>query len=316
MTTSYPNRTAPVLRGAWILESITGTPPASPPPNVPALAGEPGRRAAADRARAARAAPQESGVHRLATASWIRSASRSRTSTPSARGATGSRDGDADRCFRAARRRHEGQRPDAAARCAARDPAAVRADADREAARLRARPRRRVLRHAGRCGRSSATPKRENYRFSAILAGDRDERAVPFQHRAGADDEFGRHARRPWRSKERDDVRHRRSICRGAPCCAESARRSRCRCSMRWSRRSRAKAAPAARHAWVRLLPARRDHEPSGRRRPKARLRADRRSSRRSRRSRSKMTIVSGLENKHASGPHARDHAGHVAVAA
>ena len=38
MTTSYPNRTAPVLRGAWILESITGTPPASPPPNVPALA--------------------------------------------------------------------------------------------------------------------------------------------------------------------------------------------------------------------------------------------------------------------------------------
>jgi mono/diheme cytochrome c family protein len=37
MTTSYPNRTAPVLRGAWILESITGTPPASPPPNVPAL---------------------------------------------------------------------------------------------------------------------------------------------------------------------------------------------------------------------------------------------------------------------------------------
>ncbi|MEO8467301.1 MAG: DUF1592 domain-containing protein [Gammaproteobacteria bacterium] len=38
MTTSYPNRTAPVLRGAWILESITGTPPASPPPNIPALA--------------------------------------------------------------------------------------------------------------------------------------------------------------------------------------------------------------------------------------------------------------------------------------
>ncbi len=38
MATSYPNRTAPVLRGAWILESITGTPPASPPPNVPALA--------------------------------------------------------------------------------------------------------------------------------------------------------------------------------------------------------------------------------------------------------------------------------------
>jgi hypothetical protein len=37
MVTSYPNRTAPVLRGAWILESILGTPPASPPPNVEAL---------------------------------------------------------------------------------------------------------------------------------------------------------------------------------------------------------------------------------------------------------------------------------------
>ena len=37
MVTSYPNRTAPVLRGAWILERIMGTPPAPPPPNVEAL---------------------------------------------------------------------------------------------------------------------------------------------------------------------------------------------------------------------------------------------------------------------------------------
>jgi hypothetical protein len=35
MATSYPNRTTPVLRGQWILEAITGTPPASPPPNIP-----------------------------------------------------------------------------------------------------------------------------------------------------------------------------------------------------------------------------------------------------------------------------------------
>jgi hypothetical protein len=32
--TSYANRTAPVLRGAWILENIVGTPPAAPPPDV------------------------------------------------------------------------------------------------------------------------------------------------------------------------------------------------------------------------------------------------------------------------------------------
>jgi hypothetical protein len=38
MLTSYPNRTAPVLRGAWILEKISGTPPGTPPPNVGNLA--------------------------------------------------------------------------------------------------------------------------------------------------------------------------------------------------------------------------------------------------------------------------------------
>ena len=37
MTTANPNRTAPVLRGVWILERLLGTPPATPPPNVPDL---------------------------------------------------------------------------------------------------------------------------------------------------------------------------------------------------------------------------------------------------------------------------------------
>jgi len=35
--TSYPNRTSPVLRGKYILENILGTPPPSPPANVPPL---------------------------------------------------------------------------------------------------------------------------------------------------------------------------------------------------------------------------------------------------------------------------------------
>ena len=34
MLTANPDRTAPVLRGAWILDRILGTPPATPPPNV------------------------------------------------------------------------------------------------------------------------------------------------------------------------------------------------------------------------------------------------------------------------------------------
>jgi hypothetical protein len=37
MVSSYPNRTSPVLRGAWVLETILGTPPAEPPPDVEAL---------------------------------------------------------------------------------------------------------------------------------------------------------------------------------------------------------------------------------------------------------------------------------------
>jgi mono/diheme cytochrome c family protein len=41
MVTSYPNRTSPVLRGAWILENISGTPPTPPPPGVEALKDAP-----------------------------------------------------------------------------------------------------------------------------------------------------------------------------------------------------------------------------------------------------------------------------------
>ena len=37
MLTAYPNRTSPVLRGAWILDRLLGTPPADPPLNIPAL---------------------------------------------------------------------------------------------------------------------------------------------------------------------------------------------------------------------------------------------------------------------------------------
>lgn len=34
MMTANPNRTSPVLRGAWLLEKVLGTPPGEPPPNV------------------------------------------------------------------------------------------------------------------------------------------------------------------------------------------------------------------------------------------------------------------------------------------
>ena len=50
--TANPNRTSPVLRGAWILERLLGTPPAQPPPNVPTLAeNRPGQKAQTVRER-------------------------------------------------------------------------------------------------------------------------------------------------------------------------------------------------------------------------------------------------------------------------
>jgi mono/diheme cytochrome c family protein len=39
--TSYPNRTAPTIRGKWVLEQLLGTPPPPPPPNVPSLKDDP-----------------------------------------------------------------------------------------------------------------------------------------------------------------------------------------------------------------------------------------------------------------------------------
>jgi len=66
--TSLANRTAPTLRGKWILENVLGTPPPPPPPAVPALrdASE-GGRPATMRAQmeAHRANPTCAACHRM-----------------------------------------------------------------------------------------------------------------------------------------------------------------------------------------------------------------------------------------------------------
>ncbi len=41
MRTSYADRTSPVLRGAWVLDKLIGTPPTEPPPNVGSNLAEP-----------------------------------------------------------------------------------------------------------------------------------------------------------------------------------------------------------------------------------------------------------------------------------
>jgi hypothetical protein len=52
MATSYANRTSPVLRGAWILDTLIGTPPTPPPPGVEQFKeNEPGKKLATVRER-------------------------------------------------------------------------------------------------------------------------------------------------------------------------------------------------------------------------------------------------------------------------
>ena len=52
MRTSYGDRTSPVLRGAWVLDKIIGSPPTPPPPNVATnLTQEPGEAPKTVRAR-------------------------------------------------------------------------------------------------------------------------------------------------------------------------------------------------------------------------------------------------------------------------
>jgi hypothetical protein len=52
MRTSYPDRTSPVLRGAWVLGRLQGTPPTPPPPNVETnLSQPPGEKPKTVRAR-------------------------------------------------------------------------------------------------------------------------------------------------------------------------------------------------------------------------------------------------------------------------
>jgi hypothetical protein len=67
LATSHADRTAPVLRGKWILENLLGTPPPPPPPEVPALESVPGRapKTLRERLEVHRASPACAGCHRV-----------------------------------------------------------------------------------------------------------------------------------------------------------------------------------------------------------------------------------------------------------
>ncbi|HEY8520120.1 MAG TPA: DUF1592 domain-containing protein [Gammaproteobacteria bacterium] len=67
MATSHADRTAPSLRGKWLLENLMGTPPPAPPANVPRLETEPGEapKTIRERMQRHRDTPSCAGCHAL-----------------------------------------------------------------------------------------------------------------------------------------------------------------------------------------------------------------------------------------------------------
>ena len=162
-TSSQPGRTSPVIRGNWVLQNLLGVPPPPPPPNVPKLKAE--SRDATGNARMPtlreqmEAAPRESrpapGCHTLMDP--IGFALEQFDAVGTWRTTDGAQPIDASSVM------YDGTK--------IKGPADLRnfvlsykdqfvTNGDGEAADVRARPRRRVLRHAGRAQRSCATPTR------------------------------------------------------------------------------------------------------------------------------------------------------------
>jgi hypothetical protein len=67
MATSHADRTAPTLRGKWLLENLLGSPPPPPPANVPALEAEPGAapKTIRERLESHRASPACASCHAI-----------------------------------------------------------------------------------------------------------------------------------------------------------------------------------------------------------------------------------------------------------
>ena len=184
--TSKAARTSPVTRGKWFLQTFLGVEPAG------SAAGRAGGQARARR-RQRPATPKQPTMRADAWSSIARTRPARRCHKIFEPMGLALENFDAVGAWRTAgrgharsmpagvlRRRHEGRRRRRA--CAT---SLVRYSdqfvrvVDREAADLRARPRRRVRRTCRWCGRSCATRRRSNYRFSSLVLGI--VKSAPFQ---------------------------------------------------------------------------------------------------------------------------------------
>ena len=152
------------------------------PPLKDAPADATRQREGADDARDDGGASREPDVRAAATRSWTRSGFA--LENFDAVGAWRTQDeGVADRCRPACWSTARRSTASASLREALlRYSGSVRARRHREAADLRARPRRRVSGHAAGARRSCATRQPSNYRFSSLVLGHRQERAVSDEH--------------------------------------------------------------------------------------------------------------------------------------
>ena len=193
--TSYANRTSVVLRGLWVLENLLGAPPPPPPPNVPPLAENDRANPTSLRERMEqhRASPVCASCHRRMDPLGFA------MENFDAIGRWRETDGGAEINSTITLSGKTIDSPRVAARGAAgRGPQRVHPDRHREAADLRARARRRLLR------RADDSPDRARHRGRRLSvvgarAGGRGEPAVP--DAAGAADR--RAGREPAVSRRR-----------------------------------------------------------------------------------------------------------------
>ena len=164
LVTSYPNRTSSVLRGAFILEAITGTPPGAPPPGVEAFKeNKEGEKAKSvrDIMQAHRSNPTCNSCHAIIDPLGFAMESF-----------------DAHRRLRHAGGRDSGRRTGGSAQGAGEESGSVRSNNDAEADDLRSRPQRRVFRYADGPQDRSGFGKRQLQVFIARTRY-REESAVP-----------------------------------------------------------------------------------------------------------------------------------------
>ena len=176
LATSHADRTAPVLRGKWILENLLGTPPPPPPADVPPLEPTPGKVFKTMRERMAmhRDNPACAGCHRvtdplgfvLENFDGVGAFRVSRERSPR-------------RCDRSRGRRDARERGGRAAPGPPETAGRIHSHAHREADDLRAGPRpgaRTICLWSASIVRDAS---KQDYRFSPVFLGIVEERAVP-----------------------------------------------------------------------------------------------------------------------------------------